>query len=148
MKYEFDVDKWIQWLLPSVVRRPLMIAWLKALLMPIKAIHNRFYQFKNQTDTSLKTNGQVFILRGLLNDMFDFYARGIELIDGQNEGQTWVFLEEENKPLYMPVFLTSGEKFDFVVRVPLGLKNKRSQIEAVLNRYKLPSKKYKIELYG
>jgi hypothetical protein len=147
MKYSFDTEKWIAWLLPAVVRRAKMLAWLKALLKPVKTLHSRFYMFTSSTEEILSSSPQVVVLRGILNHKFDVTEKRIDVLDAQNSGQTWVYLEGENQPLYMPLFLSSGERFDFVVRVPTGLSSVQRQIEAVLNRFKMPSKKYKIELY-
>jgi hypothetical protein len=147
MKYDFNISKWILWLLPSVLRKPKQIAWLNALLQPIGYIHTRFYSFKQRVDIELRVSPQVRILRGYLNERFDKDYNRIDIVDTGQISQTYIFLESENAPLYLPVFLSIGDNYDFIVRLPVDLIAYETGIKAILNKFKLPSKRYDIQYF-
>lgn len=90
------------------------------------------------------TTGQVTKLRAYLNSRFDFFLKRIDIIDLAAEEPVFAYLASENKPVYLPVFLNTGDGYDFVVLVPIEFQSQEADIKAVINKFKLPTKKYYI----
>lgn len=128
------------------VRKPVMLAFLLALVSPVISLYNLFLNFKTFTDFDLQVTGQVRILRYYLNQRFDTGLDRIEITDGDSNDILYIFLESENQPVYLPQFI-SGSTVDFIVRVPVQLIRYHPQITAFIDRYKLASKRYRIDYF-
>lgn len=140
--YALDLNILINWLLPAPVRKAKMIAWLNALIAPVKGLHTQFTQFRNSTRNHLRVTGQKRVLQYFLNRGF-IGSSLIEIYDTDQAEPVFIFLEDENMPVYLPVFIT-GSAVDFIVDVPIDLKPQESSIRAFVDKYKLPTKRYEI----
>jgi hypothetical protein len=139
--YSVDWFLWLDFYVFDPLRKSKMRALLRAFLSPLIGLHNRFVSFKTDVDFQLKVNSQVCKLAWGLNERFDSILRRIRIIDNANNQIDYIFLDSENRPLYLPNFLGSNE-YEFEVRCPLSLKGVEKDIKAFLNIYKLPSKRY------
>lgn len=144
--YGLDLTKLIQWLLPAPIRKVAMIAWLSALIAPIKILHGQFLLFRSATLEDLRVTGQVRILRYWLNQKFDPQLQGVTITQVASSDQVFIFLESENQPVYLPIFI-SGQAVHFTVTFPNNEKCIDAQVRAFLNRHKLPTRNYQI-VYG
>jgi hypothetical protein len=144
--YDIDWRRLIAWLLPFPLRKTREMLWLNALIAPIKRLHGALTNFAALKRAEIRYNGQVCYLAGGLNDLFDPSLRGIVVEDATLLPQQYLFLESENKPLYLPVFL-GGATSDFVVKVPIGLLGSEAQIVAFIRKYKLAGMKFEIIYY-
>lgn len=148
----------MSWLLPSELFKPKMFAWCKALVAPISSLHGSFLAFRKQKNYDLSITGQVCLLEKLLNDKFDNTLRRIYIEDGEKSKRKYIFKRNEFVPL--PIYTTAettpiffylnGEittiTYHFIANVPTGLSYNNDVMKSVLNIYKLPSRKYKIEV--
>ncbi len=170
MRYFFlNIDKLVVDLVPTFLRKTGILSLLFALTAPIKNIYREFIDHKNNTQYYLEHNSQVCYLRKVLNDHFDDEKRRILVLD-KNTIETYLYIytpneqivsylytKEENKPLYV---YTHSEFFlysdvDFVICIPSDVYKREVtvtkrgdsffEIEAIVNRYKLVSKTYKIQ---
>lgn len=127
----------------SAIRKPVEQAWFHALLAPVKLLHNRLLSFRSERVDEIATTGQVATMRYKLNRRFDPALRRFEIEDGEEVAFVYMYTEGENKPLYLPEYLT-GANEDFVVKVPFALIASESAIRAFVNKYKLASKRWKL----
>ncbi len=141
--YGLDFNKLIQWLLPAAIRKPNMIGWLNALLAPARTLHSTFLLFSNNVRLDLEITGQVRVLEFHLNRLWSPEFNHIYITDSVSADQVYMYLESENQPLYLPIFI-SGQATDFTVHLPNDLPPKEVQIRAFLNKYKLPTKRYEL----
>lgn len=141
--YALDLDKFIQWLLPTAIRKTKMAAWLNALAAPLKALHTQFLLFTDATRYDIKITGQVRSLEYHLNRIFRPDAEDIYIEDAEGNDPVFMYLESENNPLYLPVFIT-GFAVDFIVHCPNSLPDQETAIRAFLDKYKLPTKNYEL----
>lgn len=141
--YGINWQLFIQERLPSPARKPVHIAWIDALLAPLKNLHTRFVLFRTITGRSVRITGQVKIMEYWLNELYDSSERRFEILDYTNTTPILIWGESYNNPIYLPIFLSSSE-FDFLVIAPCQLKNKKVYIKAFLDRYKLAGKRYKL----
>lgn len=160
-KYNINFKRLALLLLPTFLRRPMMASLTYAVITPLGYIHTNFLQFCNDAAYRLNHNGQVCYLRAALNDTFDPELRRITVTDtAQNIGVMLVFQRDEDRPILVPlrdsgaVLLVNRRGFggasgyDFVVNIPLALRGlDEARLTAVVNTYKLASKRFAISYY-
>ena len=148
-KYDVKFKRLALLLLPTFLRRPLIAAVAYASVIPVQYLYVRFIRWKQDTDYRLNNNGQVCYLRAVLNDMFD---------PVDNIGFITVHHRDENLEKLLPrresgrVLIVNRRGFsgvsayDFWVNVPLALYGEvdTDRIRAVVNQYKLASKRFSI----
>ena len=148
-KYDVKFKRLALLLLPTFLRRPLIAAVAYASVIPVQYLYVRFIRWKQDTDYRLNNNGQVCYLRAVLNDISD-------TVD--NIGFITVHHRDENLEKLLPrresgrVLIVNRRGFsgvsayDFWVNVPLALYGEvdTDRIRAVVNQYKLASKRFSI----
>ena len=153
MWYHLNINKLVELLLPTFLRKEKMLAWLRALHFPLVKVVDDFNFNRNQNLYNLAHNGQVCYLRKALNDRFDVSARRIKITDGNRYKRQYIYTQGERKPKYLGVmYLRQNTDYadtgvDFIVEVPKGLKYNDYEMKALIEFYKLASKRYKIQKY-
>ena len=147
--------------LPTWLRRPLAGALIYAGVSPLGRLLQELRSYRSATCYRLRHNGQVCKLRGALNDEFDPGERRIKIEDGwggaecreastiyKRETGRWAMLPRRGAgaaSIHREGFSgTSG--YDFWVTVPEELRTAETEtrLRAVVNMYKLASKRYAI----
>lgn len=161
--FEVDFNRLAVLLLPTRLRQSRMIAWVKVLVSPIVSLHYKFQQKRANDLYKLAHNGQVCYLRKALNDEFDPIERRIKITDGNRYTPQYIYTEAEQKPKYLgTMYLRDNSVYgdtgvDFMVLLPFDVWNTQKteitigeyrfyDVEALVNFYRLASKRYKIEL--
>lgn len=158
-KYDVNIKRLALLLLPTFWRRPLFAAVTYAAVSPLQSLHTRFMRWRQETDYRLRYNGQVCHLEAVLNDMFDPGERRITITDSaENVGYISLHHRDADRSVLLPlrgsgriVLLNrrgyggvSG--FDFWVNLPISLYGDidLAQVKAVVDTYKLASKRFSI----
>ncbi len=141
--YNIDWEKLVRRDIPIAWRTNFVVKWLLALISPLFRIHFSFRVLRSQKLEELKVTGQVCKLRYFANLRFDPIDQRIEILDAENGETVFVFLEVENRPLYLPTFL-AGTASDFTVQVPFELQVNDHLLRSFFNTYRLPSKRFNI----
>ena len=138
-------------MLPSFLRKPILVAYLQSLLVPIGNLH---YQWKQKRLTDwykINHTGQVCLLRKVLNDQLDVSERRIYIGDGNSFARKFIYTRAEHKPVFLgKMFIYRNSEYigtgvDFIVYVPQAIINMRwNELNALINFYKLASKRYQI----
>lgn len=150
-----DFDRLLLWLLPTFLRKAAWLAWLTALITPVKSLYVEFVAYAAFSDYRLAGTGQVVSIQRVLNDRFDATLRRISIIDGERFTRQYIFTAEENKPVYLgTMYIHDKDDYedsgvDFIVVLPVDVyqslnDNTLSELKANLNFYHLPGKRYKI----
>ena len=151
--YDVDVKRLLTLLLPRKWRKAGLLALAGALTEPIAVMPAELREYKAKQEYRMRYNGQVCRLRGLLNDEFDKDERRIEITNVTSniaDGYKFVYSRKEGKyEVKMPskIKMRNSPQYedrDFEVNIPIELKGKDLQIKALINEYKLASKRYKI----
>lgn len=157
--FDIQVNKLSEWLIPTMMRKGVMMAFVKAAFAPIVTLHNSFLGYRDAKFYQIRMNYQTCYLESFLNDRFDYVQRRIYIEDAETVEQVylyqveeekpeWLYQQSENEPLYL---FTEGESLgdllnDFVVYVPADIQFSESEIRAMLST-KLSGKRYKIETF-
>lgn len=148
----------IEWL-PTFLRKPILIAFVLVLIVPLEALYLEFLRARKQNLIRMNTTPQKFSMQKRLNDFFDPLERRIEIVKAVLFDGTYLYTEAEDDQwrtktqwLYidsLPIYLyTEAElysEFDFIVRIPNTGINEL-QLRAEIEYYMLQSKNYRIDL--
>lgn len=151
-------------LLPSIIRKKTLIAFLAAMMRPLEDLNEDFTEYRDSIDTQV--NCQICRMRGMLNDRFDYYRRRITvrttpmnkdiyLLWKDQCGKPNIICNERYPDMYQPSLLSSDgqlgcDNSDFEIIFPAGYrlsKNETNHLTALVNNHKLASKNFSIT-YG
>jgi hypothetical protein len=157
--FSLDFRKLVSDLLPPDLRKAKRIDWLLVLVSQIKSIHTQFVALATQKRFDLQFTSQVIYLEYLLNYRFNGGLNTIYIADAQNPDYVYLWQRAENVKLYIynrvenesKTFVYNRAEFnhyaDFVVMVPALLVFNRSEMVALINRYKIAGKIFTIKTY-
>lgn len=153
MWYNLDINKLTILLTPTFLRKERFLAWLRVIHFPLIEIVDKFNFNRNENLYNLAHNGQVCYLRVVLNDRFDPIQRRIKIADGNRYQRQYIYTRGEQKPKYLgKIYLYDRADYgdtgvDFIVLIPRGLIYNEYEKKALVDFYKLASKRYKIQEY-
>lgn len=148
-------------LLPTFLRNEVMRAWASLLVLPMSEIHYQWRENRKDNIYRLAHNSQKCYLRAALNDRFDNQLRRIRIDDGNSFKRKYIYTDGELngtiinsqifvKPTYLgTMFLYDDSDYedtgvDFIVKVPADIMYNTYEMKALIDFYKLASKRYKI----
>ncbi len=149
MKYNIDFNKLVVLLLPTFMRQPRIIAYLRSAIAPVINIHYEFLQRRLDDHYKLDHNWQVCYLEAVLNDKFDISERRIKIVEGDKYQRKYIYTEGEKKPKYLgtlyirPSSDYGDDSFDFSVDMN-GVSANIYDIEAQVKFYKLEGTRFNV----
>ena len=157
-RYDIDYKRMALYITPIKLRNQLHMAFQYLLVSPISRLAKLFDSYRIDTNYRLHHNGQVCHLRAVLNDLFDPSMRRIRIEDLDPQMELVIWLRNQNKPLMISnraldnatVVSRRGfggaDGYDFIVICPISLRGTidETRLRAVLDQYKLASKRYTI----
>ena len=157
-KYIIDYKRLVVMLLPTFLRKNIVIGFLNSMIFPLFSLKTAFDNCRQSVNYRLYHNGQVCYLRAVVNDFFDPADRRITITDyAGSVSSTIIHLREEDNFKIIPerpnamIINHRGfsgiSNYDFVVNVPVSLSSQNDRIIAVVNIYKLVSKRFLINYF-
>jgi hypothetical protein len=159
MEQVFNINyrRLVPLLLPTFLRRPLLVAFLHAGVAPVMSLHRLFMLNRTNNLYRLRMNAQVCYLRRMLNDAFPS-ANGAILIRDADRNGRWLFacdqdisdrtslnIEDSGTTFYnRGAIIEQASGFEVVAPVAIKSPNNDTKMRVLLNQYKLLSKKYMI----
>lgn len=147
-------------LLPALLRKPRLRAWLQALILPLKQLYGTFLDYQAASFRELSYSSQTIVLEGALNDQFDPSLRRIRIDNSdteflplylncrsENQAEKPLLFVAESPPwTYCYAYSEFGSQIDFTVRVPVQLRNpqRTDQLNARIRRFKLAMRHYQL----
>jgi hypothetical protein len=137
---------------------PKMRAWLNIAVSPVVSLYMQFLQVRKNKLYELSITPQVCRLEALLNDRYDFIARGIYIDDAKEFPPVYLYQDAELKEIDLftdaeglPVYLfTDGEGAlladDFIIYVPAAVVFNAIEMRSLVKKFRLPGMKFKIQI--
>lgn len=161
MFFRFDIDRWIIDQLPPVLRRTVVFAFLRAMLLPVSQLAQAFTAFREAAVRRLSSNSFVIYLEKWLNDVFFYQPGTIYITDEELSYEELSFQSEGNDPVYMAFvgelpptafdlysFSPDSRLGRFVIHVPAAMTAADLSIVAQwVEYYKFAGTQYRIETY-
>lgn len=159
MFYHFDIDKWALQTLPPFLRRPVLLALLKAMLCPLKRIYGEFSALKAGADRTLAANAFTGALEHHLNEFLlqpDGTVKISDLIDKnrvylafRDEIADTVYLGRDGDTFCLPSTRPVALKGAFVISIPEALNTPESiaLISREVSFYKYAGTEFTIKTY-
>lgn len=143
--------------LPTMLRKPLLAAFVQILLKPLNSLYYLWYEWRIKNIYKIEHSGQVCYLRKSLNEDFDPIQNRIWIGEGTLHDLTYIYTEPEkkntsiytepeNKIIWLRTELeTADTGLDFIVWVPMEIFNSSYfGLDAHVKFYKAGGKRYKI----
>lgn len=152
MMFDIDFKRLVALLLPMSLRRPLIFGVLRAGVVGVEQVYKDFAAARKEHNFRLTHNGQVCYLRGTLNY---YFGPGFRIGSVRQEGE-WLYAVTEDTGENIPLAVTEEGKGvpvlyseqmlnaaqnDFVVFVPASYWERLEEIKAMVDRYKLVTKR-------
>jgi hypothetical protein len=138
-------------LLPWLKRKPIITDFLNSIANVMQALNIDFVFFTNDIAYKLQITNQKVYLEHYLNNIYDIWLRRIFIINLEQNEHTYLFTELENKPLFLPKFITVNSEvnsqFNYVVMIPTSVTYDLDQLKTYINKYNPVGKIYDIQTY-
>ncbi len=160
---QIDYRKLVILLLPTFLRQPVLMAWLRAMAFPLQSLHDRHQAARTQRLYELRHTSQICYIKDALNNEFGItdYANGFEIEDINAPGD-WVWIYDENVDRFDdeqhmlfddPTFIHDLSAIlpptsAFFVLVPQSVtldETNRARIRSIVNKYRLASRTFEIK---
>ena len=152
--YDIDFVRLVRWMQPTFLRKPKWLVLLRVMSYPFSIIHANFLTFRANVLYILSHDSTVYSIENVLNDRFDKTTRRIYLTDGFTKERIYLYTRDEAKPEYLnpdiPLYNRddyADTGIDFIVWVPTAVPlsaQDNIELTALVNRYKLAGKRFKI----
>jgi hypothetical protein len=150
VNYDFDFTKMIKNLLPVKLRTTIRTSWLKASLSVVRSLHDQFLSFRANIMNAIIWNGQTIKLQQLL---ILKYGAGIFITN--NTGQSDIFfvgdgidssafIGDQTDVIDFIDISYSVYAYNFTVHVPVAITFNASEMQGLINRYKMFGTTYNI----
>ena len=155
--YQIDYKKLVALLLPTMLRKPLILAILNSATVGVRSLHSAFASNRDDNMYRLRHTGQVCYLRAILNNAFESRSCDFTIEDGSVTSE-WLYamceLTYPNDQLYIYPEPSDIEVWSedyiliettpFMVGVPPELYadvDAMDKVRYLVNKYKLLSKR-------
>ncbi len=155
-RFRLDFPRLVWLLLPSLLRKPRLVAFVTSLTSPVAYLYQQFLGYRLDTLRELSYNGQTALLEKALNDKLDNDLRRIVIrnstvfldplyINFKREQQpiTYATSKAEGRPLYPHRSADFANQVGFTVYAP-GLNSKDYQLNVLIQRFKIALVSYRI----
>lgn len=160
---QIDYRKLVILLLPTFLRQPVLMAWLRVMAYPLQQLHDRHQAARTQRLYELRHTSQVCFIKDALNNEFGItdYANGFEIEDINSPGE-WVWIYDENVDRFDdeqhmlfddPTYIHDKSAIlpptsAFFVLVPQSItidEMNWARIRSIVNKYRLTSRTFEIK---
>jgi hypothetical protein len=158
-KYRIYLPNFIRMLFPGRWQKARLMAWLNAIIAPIKRMNADFDTARDEVLYKLAHGPQVVHIEAVLNDRWDNIDRRIKVEDGagfeplpiyrdaETKTPPYIYKEAEGKPnpyIYQEMEI-DGVSIDFVIKIPVAIVFDMDELKALVDTYRLAGKVYIVE---
>lgn len=158
MWYKFDVHKFGRQMLPTILHKPLILAFVRALLAPLVWLYNRFRALQEECHARLSSSGLSLSLAEALRRAYNTHEGDIYIVDAEDKDTHLYKLEEqralhlykasEAQPSHYLYYRDEGRVTpDYYIHIPDYLQGEHEHILRLIEQYKPAGRKYEIIYY-
>ncbi|HAS45883.1 MAG TPA: hypothetical protein DCS93_35705 [Microscillaceae bacterium] len=163
--HKINWDSFGNWWLPSYLKKPRMLAWLRVMLSPVKALYAQLLSFRDFAKEQILITNQTLVLQAEVQKLLS--EPSVVIINQGNRREkvyTWFltellgispvqylytfFIKENSQKKHYRYFLREQvSEFDFIVYLPdtYPLSEEMTQtLIAFIGKHKLPDKRFMI----
>ncbi|MGL5234067.1 MAG: hypothetical protein ACRC8Z_04835 [Empedobacter falsenii] len=147
--YNLDFKKLTALLLPTFMRKPRLLAYLRCIILPLEDLYQEFLNAKDEDHYKLDHTWQKCYMEKVLNDAFDNRQRRIKIVEGDRYSRQYIYTNAERKPKYLgTIYLRNAsdfedDGFDFTVDMA-NLYADWYDVDALVKFYKLEGTRFNI----
>lgn len=156
--YQIDFELQAKRILPPKKRYPVMIAWLIALLKPLKILRNDIFDtYRPDIVERMAYNSQTIVLEAMLNKRYGIISSPFIYIINQLIDSNGMFISLTTPASdYVPEDYTglsyvgisySLTDVDFIIRIPSAISFLDGEVRAFVDRYKTLGTTYLVQSY-
>lgn len=155
MWYNVDILKFALKVLPPVLRRNVLFAFMKVLLAPLVELQTAFIQYVRQCNDNIRVNGQVIYIVKAIKDYFlldndDVYISELDvskkLVYFRNS-EPYVYISNDiNNPTYI-YNTTYNAQLRFIVNIPEYLSDRIEEVRSIVEFNKPAGRQFIINVY-
>lgn len=155
MWYNVDILKFALKVLPPVLRRNVLFAFMKVLLAPLIELQTAFIQYVRQCNDNIRVNGQVIYIVKAIKDYFlldndDVYITELDvskkLLYFRNS-ESYVYISNDiNNPTYI-YNTTYNAQMRFIVNIPEYLSDRIEEVRSIVEFNKPAGRQFIINVY-
>ena len=158
MNYNINISTMCEMLIPRVLRKPRIKAFIKSIIAPIQTLNDQFNTWSLSVRRKLSYNSQVIYLEKLLNDIFDNTSRRIyvqttnQSIDlelyNTEEGIVKQYISNASESSESIYIFNNDEviSYDFIVYIPLDIITQSTRVSGFVNSLKLAGIRFEIQI--
>lgn len=155
MWYNVDILKFALQVLPPVLRRNVLFAMMKVMIVPLIELQTAFIQYVRQCNDNIRVNGQVIYIVKAIKDYFlldndDVFITELDvskkLVYFRNR-EPYVYISNDiNNPTYI-YNSTYNAQLRFIVNIPDYLSNRIEEVRSIVEFNKPAGRQYIINVY-
>ena len=149
--YHFDIMKFAEEMTPPLLRKSLLMAFIRALLRPLVRLMREFQDLRAQSNKALLPSGQVRAIEGAIIDKYHLNSGDVYITEPEDKTLYLYYERESAGALELPKTLYYGNenpnKTDFTIHLPDHLKNDEGEISRLIELYRPAGRKYTIQYY-
>lgn len=170
MWYRIDFTRFVQQLLPPILRSKVMMALFRVFITPLRYLYDKFVAYRDSVSSRLNITANVQYIQKALNDAFYLTDEQIYIETPEEERMKVFYYKEEQQsanyfnmkgktPFYLRGIDDTSLNETFILYIPLFLctslnadedKYKGANMQIIyntLNYYKPAGRSYRIKLY-
>lgn len=143
--------KFAEEMTPPLLRKSLLMAFIRALLRPLVRLMREFQDLRAQSNKALLPSGQVRAIEGAIIDKYHLNSGDVYITEPEDKTLYLYYERESAGALELPKTLYYGNenpnKTDFTIHLPDHLKNDEGEISRLIELYRPAGRKYTIQYY-
>lgn len=149
--YQFDIMKFAEEMTPPLLRKSLLMAFIRALLRPLVRLMREFQDLRAQSKKALLPSGQVRAIEGAIVDKYHLHSGDVYITEPEDKTLYLYYEREGAGALELPQTIyyahENPNKTDFTIHLPDHLEKYKDDITRLIEIYRPAGRKYTIQYY-
>ena len=149
--YHFDIMKFAEEMTPPLLRKSLLMAFIRALLRPLVRLMREFQDLRAQSKKALLPSGQVRAIESAIVDKYHLHSGDVYITEPEDKTRYLYYVREGAGGLELPQAIyyehENPNKTDFTIHLPDHLEKYDGDITRLIELYRPAGRKYTKQYY-